>query len=138
MTPHSFDICRDSVIQAIKNDLAKTAVLHKEVWRLGLITPDQDRFDLSLYQLSRQERMKRSLSDYTALVNFADQIPLKRRAVLYNPYTFNLQFNNLFVTRGAVKPMISGYPGWIRLSTRLNKGNSSRQASSNGGGPPEL
>jgi hypothetical protein len=117
-------LSRDRVIQVIKNDLSKTACIgYKEVWRLGLITPDMDRFDPSLYQLPRQERMKRSLSDYNALLNFAEQIPLKRRAVLYNPYTFNLQFNNLFVTRGAVKPMISGYPGWsYGLSTKLNKG----------------
>jgi len=115
---------RDSVIQMIKNDLAKTASIgYKEVWRLGLITPDMDRFDPSLYQLPSQERMKRSLSDYNSLLNFAEQIPLKRRAVLHNPYTFNLQFSNLIITGGAIQPLIRGYPGWsYGLSTKMNKG----------------
>jgi hypothetical protein len=115
---------RDSVIQVIKNDLAKTALIgYKEVWRLGVMTPDQDRFDPSLYQLSRQERLKRSLNDYNSLLNFTEQIPLKRRAVLYNPATFNLQFNNLVVARGNVKPAVRGYPGWsYGLSTQLSQG----------------
>ena len=38
-----------NVVQAIRNDLRKTEQIgYKEEWRLGLITPDQDRLDPNL------------------------------------------------------------------------------------------
>jgi hypothetical protein len=86
------------VIQVIKNDLLKTSQIgYKEEWRLGLITPDQDRLD----------------------PNLASQIPLRRTAVLHSTDYF--KHNNIVIVNGAVKPL--GLPKWsCGLSTKLNRG----------------
>ena len=115
-------LSQESVIAAIKDDLAKTGQIgYREIWRLGLITPDQDTFDLRLSQLSRQERVKKILKDANSLQNFRDQISFKRSAVLHSTAIFGTQFNNILVTNGAIKHL--GYPGWsYSLSTKLKAG----------------
>jgi hypothetical protein len=111
---------KESVVQAIKKDLTKTGLIgYKEVWRLGLITPGQDRYDPRPSQLNLQERTKRFTEDNNYRLNLLEQIPLKRTAVLFNTGYFNVQFNNLFVIGGTVKPRIRSYPGWgYSLSTK--------------------
>src|SRR5512142_719392 len=48
------------VVDAIKQDLSRTRqVRGKEQWRLGLLDPSCDIFDLSYFRLSRQERLSR-------------------------------------------------------------------------------
>jgi hypothetical protein len=115
---------KESVIDAIKGDLMKTSQIgYKEVWRLGLITPDQDKFDLSLYQLPRQERLRKA-PDFNSIMTFADKIPLKRAAVLHNPYYFNIRFNRILIIRGTTAPLVRGYPGWTYgLSTKMTRGS---------------
>jgi hypothetical protein len=121
-------LCQESVISAIKNDLMKTEQIgYKEVWRLGLITPDQDRYDPRPSQLSRQEITKRFAEDNNYRSNLSEQIPLKRAAALYNPASFNAQFDRLTVRGGLVKPRIGFYPGWTYgLSTEQHRGEFAR------------
>jgi hypothetical protein len=121
-------LCQESVIHAIKNDLMKTGQIgYKEVWRLGLITSDQDRYDPRPSQLSRQERMKGSIEDNNYRSNLLEQIPLRRAAALYNPGSFNVQFDRLTVRGGLVKPRIGFYPGWsYGLSTKPHRGEFTR------------
>lgn len=108
----------ESVLNAIRIDLEKTRQIGaKEQWRLGLLTPDIDTFDLSLNELSRQERLSRSF-DATTMANFSNQIPIKRAAILHSTSYF-AQFNNVLVIHGTQKPMIRSYPGWhYGLSTK--------------------
>jgi hypothetical protein len=121
-------LCQESVIPTIKNDLMKTGQIgYKEVWRLGLITPDQDRFDPRPSQPSLQERMKKFRADKNYRSNLLQQIPLKRAAVLHNPSYFNIQFNNIVIVGGSVKPWIRFYPGWsYSLSTKMSSGEFTR------------
>ena len=121
-------LCQESVIRAIKNDLMKTEQIgYKEVWRLGLITPDQDRYDPRPSQLSRREGVKRVAEDNNYRLNLAEQIPLKRAAALYNPGSFNTQFDRITVRGGLVKPRIGFYPGWTYgLSTEQHRGEFTR------------
>jgi len=92
---------KESVINAIKNDLMKAGQIgSKELWRLGLLTPDQDIFDPRLYHLSRQERIKRSLEDPSFRFYILGKIPVKRTAVLHSTSYFNAQFNSLVITEG--------------------------------------
>jgi hypothetical protein len=113
-----------SVISTIRDDLMKTGQIgYKEVWRFGLITPDQDRYDPRPSQLSRRERVRRVVEDHNYRLNLDEQIPVKRTAVLHSTSYFNAQFNNLAVVGGSVKPLIRFYPGWgYRLSTEMNRG----------------
>ncbi len=115
---------KESVINAIRNDLSKTRQIgYREVWRLGLLTPDQDRFDPRPDHLSRPERLKKMLEDKNYSRNLDGQIPVKRTAVLHSTNYFGTQFNNLFVTGGTEARLIRAYPGWsYGLKTRLNRG----------------
>ena len=121
-------LSQESVIHVIKNDLMKTGQIgYGEVWRLGLITPDQDGYDPRPSQLSRQERMKRFTEDNNYRSNLSEQIPLKRAAALYNPGSFNTQFDRLTVRGGLVKPRIGFYPGWTYgLNTEQHRGEFTR------------
>jgi hypothetical protein len=90
---------------------------------LGLITPDQDRFDPFLYKLSRQERLKKFSKDSNARLNFLEQIPVKKTALLHSTSYFNVQLNNLLITGGIEQSLVPGIPSRNRgLSTKLNKG----------------
>ena len=106
------------VINAMNVDLSRTGQIgYKEVWRLGLITPDQDRFDPRPSQLSLQERLGQFQQDNNYRSNLMGRIPFGRAAALYNPGSFNIQPNYITVTGGAIKPVIGLYPGWsYRLS----------------------
>lgn len=102
----------ESVIKAIKDDLQKTSLIgEKEQWRLGLLTPDSDKFDLSINQLSRRERLSKTFDPITRL-NFDNQIPLKRLAVLHSKGHPNVMPDNLLIVHGAQETMIRSYPGW--------------------------
>jgi len=104
-------LSEESVGNIIKNDLKKTLQIgHKEQWRLGLLTPDKDTYDLSYNLLSRKERA-RKFSDPTSKINLADQIPIKRAAILNATTYFRVQANRILVIHGTVKPMIQQYPG---------------------------
>jgi hypothetical protein len=46
------------------------------------------------------------------MINMANQIPLKRAAIIHATSYFNAQFNNLMVLHGTREPMIRSYPGW--------------------------
>jgi hypothetical protein len=111
------------VVKAIKNDLSKTDQIgYKEVWRLGLITPEQDRFDPRPSQLSLRERTQKFQQDSSYRSNLVEQIPLSRTAALYNPGSFKIQLNNLTVRGGTVKPLVGFYPGWsYGLSTQQQR-----------------
>jgi hypothetical protein len=115
---------QESIIQAIKDDLMRTGQIgYKEVWRLGLITPDQDRFDPGPSGLSRRERMDKLREDSNYRANLSEQIALKRTAVLYNRGYFGIQPNRLTVAGGSARPRTGFLPGWShRLSTRMNRG----------------
>ena len=115
---------QESIIQAIKNDLMRTGQIgYKEVWRLGLITPDRDRFDPRPSELSIRERMEKYKEDASYRATFSEQIAPKRTAVLYNPTAVGSQTNTLTVAGGAVKPLIGFYPGWsYGLSTETKHG----------------
>ena len=105
-------INEESVIKAIKDDLQKTSLIgEKEQWRLGLLTPDSDKFDLSINQLSRRERLSKTFDPITRL-NFDNQIPLKRLAVLHSKGHPNVMPDNLLIVHGAQETMIRSYPGW--------------------------
>jgi|GEM_PF-1724880 tetratricopeptide (TPR) repeat protein len=115
-------LCQKSIIQAIKNDLTKTDQIgYKEMWQLGLITPDQDRYDLSLDELSRQDRVKKFFTDANARANSRHQIPLKRTAVLYSATYFNVQFHNVLITNGKIKQTSHRLSNYY-LNTILNNG----------------
>ncbi len=116
-----FDLLHEpSVIDAIKRDLGHTRqVRGKEQWRLGVLDPSCDIFDLSYFQLTRQERMKRA-TDHTVLLNMSNRIPLWRTAILHSTAYFGVQYNNLMVLHGATQPLINRYPGWsYRLKQKL-------------------
>ena len=107
-----FILNQPSVIEEIKNELKKTRRIgSKEQWRLGVITPDTDIFDLSLFRLSRSERLKRPLDSNTRM-NYLNQIPVKRAAILHPSTYFNIKLNNLLVVHGKRDPMVRQYPGW--------------------------
>jgi len=100
-----------SVKNIIKKDLEKTSqVGYKEQWRLGLLTPDLDMYDLSYNLLSRKERMKKP-SDPVTMKNLVDQIPIKRAAILNATTYFTVQANRIMILKGKVKPAIQKYPG---------------------------
>ena len=102
----------ESVIKAIKDDLKKTSLIgEKEQWRLGLLTPDSDKFDLSINQMSRRERLSKTFDTITML-NLNNQIPLKRLAVLHSKGHPNVMPDNLLIVHGTQEPMIRSYPGW--------------------------
>lgn len=102
----------ESVINVIKKDLQKKRqVGGKEQWRLGLLAPGMDTYDLSYNQLSRKERLSRGF-DATTMINMANQIPIKRAAILHATSYFNTQFSNLLILHGTREPMIRRYPGW--------------------------
>jgi tetratricopeptide (TPR) repeat protein len=114
---------QENILLAIKNDLSKTRQIgYKEMWRLGLITPDQDIFDPNRPQLSRQEAMKKVLQDHNYRLNLAEQIPLGRTAILNNVAAFNIQIDGLVVTSGTKDASLHGRPGEIyKLNTKLNE-----------------
>lgn len=89
-----------NVVQVIKSDLLKVRQIgYKEEWRLGLITPDQDKVNL---------RFDRLLSLHS-----------KRTAVVHSTDYFKR--NNIAINNGAVKPL--GKTKWTYgLSTKLNGG----------------
>ena len=111
-----------SVINAIRNDLLKTDQIgYKEVWRLGLITPDQDWFDPRPDPGSLQERTKRYFSDANYRYKWMEQIPIKRSAVLHSTSYFNTQFNNVLITNGKTTQLHYHLANY-HLHTVLNKG----------------
>jgi hypothetical protein len=126
VTPGVIDdiLADETVIQLIKNDLNKTRQIgYKELWRLGVISPNLDRYDPHLYQQSRKEGMKRLLTDYNHLMNSAGQIPVKKTAVLNSTTYFNIQFQNLALTGIPENPLSRTYPrSNHRLSTNIHKG----------------
>jgi hypothetical protein len=110
----------ESVINAITGDLKKTYQIgDKEQWRIGLLTPDTDTYDLSYNQLSRQERLSRGF-DPTVMINMANQIPIKRAAILHYTTYFNIQSNRVMILHGTREPPIRRYPGWsYELRSRI-------------------
>ena len=102
----------ESVMDRIKQDLEKTTQIgFREQWRLGLLTPDMDIYDTSYNLLSRKERLNKGFDPVT-LSNLANQIPLKRSAVI-NPTTyFTVLADRIMIQHGTVRPMIQQYPGW--------------------------
>jgi hypothetical protein len=102
----------DSVLDLIRADLEKTRQIGcEEEWRLGLLTPDIDKFDLSCNLLSRREQLSK-FGDPVTMRKLANQIPIKRAAIL-NPRTyFGAQPNRVMVMHGKVRPRIRQYPGW--------------------------
>jgi len=108
------------VINAMKVDLSRIGQIgYKEVWRLGLITPDQDKFDPRPSQLSLQERLGQFQQDSNYRSNLMGRVPFSRAAALYNPGSFNIQPDYLTITGGAIRPEIGSYPGWsYRLSAK--------------------
>jgi len=119
---------QENIVAAIKNDLARIGQIgYKEIWRLGLITPDQDRYDPRPSQLSLPERMRKASEDINYRASRVEQVVPKRRAVLYNRSYFNFQPDRLTVAGGMVKPAISFYPRWsYPLSTKVSRGESVR------------
>lgn len=115
---------QESVVVAIKNDLARTGQIgYKEIWRLGLIAPDQDRFDPHPTGLSLGERMKKLREDASYRASLSEQIAPKRTAVLNNPISLGTQPHRLTVAGGAVRPLIGSYPGWsYGLNTKMRPG----------------
>jgi hypothetical protein len=93
---------QENIHQVIQNDLKKTGQIgYREVWRLGLITPEQDIFKPRSLLLPRSERISKFVKDFNYRSNFEEQIPLTRTAVLNHIGAFNLQPFHLTV-------------GWIR------------------------
>jgi hypothetical protein len=117
-------LCQESILDTIKNDLRKTGQIgYKEVWRFGLITPDQDQYDPNPDPASRRERTQKYFKDPNYRLKWSEQIPLKRAAVLHSTSYFNVQFNNVMVIGGKIQPRISAYPGWsYHLDTELHQG----------------
>lgn len=112
----------ESIIKIIKDDLMRTNQIgYKEVWQLGLITPDQDKFDPRPDPASLKERVGKSFQDLNYRYRQLEQIPLKRTAVLHSKSYFNYQANNVMIYNGLYQHM--GHPGGsYRLSQSLNKG----------------
>ncbi len=103
-------LCNNDVIAAIKNDLQRIRLIGaKETWRLGLITPDQDVYDLRFGQMSRSERLQQ-VSNLNVRGTFTHQIYYKRFAVIHSTSYFNTRLNNVQITNGAVKHL--NYPLW--------------------------
>jgi hypothetical protein len=118
-------LSQESVINAMKADLTRTSQIgYKEVWRLGLITPDLDRYDPRPSQLTRREGVKKVVGDYNFRLNLDEQLPVTQTAVLYNPVYFNFQFNNLVITKLNDRFPISGYTRATthHLSTEIEPG----------------
>jgi hypothetical protein len=89
----------ETLVNAIRMDLEKIhRIRGHEQWRLGLITPDTDKYN-SLYQ-----------------------IPVKRAAIIHPITFFNAQFQSVLINHGTRAPMIQSYPGWsYRLRTLLSE-----------------
>ena len=116
-------LSEEIVSSVIRNDLERTRLIGvKEQWRLGLLTPDIDIYDLSLPELTRQERMSRTY-DATTMANLSNMIPIKRGAVLHSTSYFNVQLNNVLVLHGTKEPMIRRYPGWSYALSSPAEGN---------------
>jgi predicted DNA-binding protein YlxM (UPF0122 family) len=107
------EILKDErVISIIINELKKTCQIgYKEQWRLGLLTPDIDTYDLSYNFLPRKERLSKSTDPVTRR-NIANQIPIKRSAIINATTYFTVQADRIMILNGTVKPMIQQYPGW--------------------------
>jgi hypothetical protein len=114
----------ETVLNAIRLDLMKTQRIgYREIWRLGVITPDQDMFDPRPDQLTRWEGLAKGFRDSSYRANRLELIPLNRTAVLHSTNHLNAQLNNLLISGGAVEPLIPSYPSWsYSLSTKLSPG----------------
>jgi hypothetical protein len=92
-------LASDSVLKAINGDLVRTDQIgHKETWSLCLITSGQDRFDPGIFELGRQETLKRTLADRSFRSNIMGRVPVKRAAMLYSPTWFKYRLNNVLIT----------------------------------------
>ena len=113
---------QETIVNAIKNDLRKTDQIgYKEVWRLGLITSEQDWFDPRPESASRLEGTKKFIKDINYRFKWLEQIPVLRTAALHSTGYFNVQLNNILISNGMFKH--KGYPGWsYHLRTVLNPG----------------
>lgn len=96
---------------AIKDDMKKTHLVdHKQMWRMGVITPDIDTVFL-----------RRGDVYFNGIIEKArhfGQIPLKKTAILYKP-TFLSTFQNIIITGGNTKPLRS-----YSDITKIKKGES--------------
>jgi hypothetical protein len=112
----------DSVRKAIKTDMERiNQIRFKEQWRLGLITPSMDKYDLSFSQLSLAERLNRGFNTNT-MINMEEKVPITRAAILYSTNWFNIKYNNILIIHGTTIPFISTYPGWSYfLKTKKSK-----------------
>jgi hypothetical protein len=127
--PHTADITPEMILNildtepvrsTIKNDLEKTdQIRHKEQWRLGVVTPQNDTYDVSIFQESRKERLSRGFTA-AAILNAQSKVPITRWAVLFGTALFRIPMNNLLIVNGIRPPFIRSYPGWsFSLKTRI-------------------
>jgi len=80
---------------AIKNDMRKTHLVdYKQMWRLGVITPDID--------IVFHRKGDVHLNGIIERIRHFGQIPLKKTAILYKP-TFLGTFQNILITGGNTK-----------------------------------
>jgi len=113
---------QESVLHVIKSDLIKTGQIgYREIWRLGLITPEQDKFEPHSTELSRQKQINKILKDYNYRSSLSEEIHLQRAAILNNIGAFSIQFTGLTISWGRNGVQGRRRPGKIyRLETKLN------------------
>ena len=102
---------------AIRKDMRKTHLVdYKQMWRLGVITPDID-----IVVLRRGDVHFDSIVDKA---RHFGQIPLKKKAILYKP-TFLGTPQNITITGGDIKSPTPVYPLWSYIfDTKIKKGES--------------
>jgi hypothetical protein len=119
-------LSQPTIREAIGRDLKLTGQLrYHEMWRLGLITPDQDRYDPNLGQYPN--RWSKWAQDPAYKFYVQERLPLKRCAILYGKNAINAQLNTLTVVNGLAQPHLPltslfSYP----LETKLAEGDYAR------------
>jgi hypothetical protein len=119
-------LSQPAIREAIGRDLKLTSQLrYHEMWRLGLITPDQDRYDPNLGRYP--DRWSKWAQDPAYKFYIQERVPLKRCAVLYGKNVFNAKVNALTVVNGLAQPSVPltaliSYP----LETKLAEGDYAR------------
>jgi hypothetical protein len=91
-------LASDHVQKTINADLVRTDQIgHKETWSLCLIASGQDSFDPGIFELGRQETLKRTLAERSFRSNIMGRVPVKREAMLYSPTWFKYRLNSVLL-----------------------------------------
>jgi hypothetical protein len=92
-----------AVLAILRADVQRIGqVSGQETWRLGLLTPDQARYDVTIFGRPSNALRDRMLNEPLTRINALGLLPVTRTAVLQPTSFFNLHYDNLLISHGAM------------------------------------